>query len=214
LLVIPRLLIGSDQGVDGKTGKEEQMSVVDYASTSDVRSRLSPERIQRISPSSPEVRSLAASDPQEFAEQLEMMKSVLEGAHMIPPDLSDNPAYKDFAQVKVDGKVIATVDNNGCVTTSNAVGARIAKALPGDVCGKSGPVLAAARAKTIAEIFGGDIIASPTALKQTEWEKIPIPRSNLDYQGLAQDTAYQNILKLQQSHAAFLAQQLTQQGTS
>lgn len=158
--------------------------------------------------------SIAESDEATFQNHLQSMQSMLEGMHATPPDLSRNPAYQNYAQVVVGGKVVATLDNNGGVTTSNAVGAKLGAALPGSVNGQAGPVLAQARADIIADLLGGKVVKASTALDQSTWKTIPTPVSVVDRAALTQDPIYASLQQLQQARATFLAQQLAQQSDS
>lgn len=154
--------------------------------------------------------SIAESDEATFQNHLQSMETMLEGMYSRPPDLSRNPAYQDYAQVMVGGKVVATIDNNGGVTTSNAVGAKLGAKLPGSVNGQTGPVLAEARAGVIADLLGGKVVKASTALDQSSWATIPTPTPVVDRAALTQDPVYASLQQFRQARAAFLAQQLAQ----
>jgi len=86
------------------------------------------------------------------------------------PDGANGPAYQPYAVVRVDGKVVAEIDNQGFVEVSNAVAAKLGGSLPSAVDGKSGPRLAQARAETIAEQLGGRVEKSATAMTQSQFD--------------------------------------------
>lgn len=173
--------------------------------------RISLDQVKRIDPKSMRVFNLAEADEETFNAHVKSMQSVLEGLHAVPPDLSNNPAYKDYARVTVNGKVVATLDNNGGAITSNAIGAKVAGVLPGSVNGQSGPALAQARAEAIAKLLGGKVEIADTALTQSAWAAIPTPKATIDHAAMTNDAMYRNLQQLRQNRAAFLAQQFAQQ---
>lgn len=77
------------------------------------------------------------------------------------------PLETDYAKVKADGKVIATISNSGFVTSSNALGGQLLNILQDD--DSAGPALAQRRAEQIASAFGGEVVKSPSALSQKAW---------------------------------------------
>lgn len=180
----------------------------------DMGLRISLDQVKRIDPKSMRVFNLAEADEETFSAHVKSMQSVLEGLHAVPPDLSNNPAYKDYARVTVNGKVVATLDNNGAAISSNAIGAKVAGVLPGSVNGQSGPALAQARAEAIAKLLGGKVEIADTALTQSAWAAIPTPKATIDHAAMTNDAMYRNLQQLRQNRAAFLAQQLAQQTAS
>lgn len=76
------------------------------------------------------------------------------------------PKDSPFAEVKVGGKTIAKITNNGYVE-SGEYGSRIRALITNDQ-GK-GPLLAAERATKIAKAFGGSVEKSSSALTPAEW---------------------------------------------
>lgn len=187
------------------------MTDMGTAAGADSRLRISLDQVKRIDPKSMHVFNIAEADDATFSAQLENMQNVLEGLYARPADLSNNPAYKDYARVTVNGKVVATLDNNGFATMSNAVAAKVAASLPGSVNGQSGPLLAQARAETIAAMLGGKIEPASTAISQSAWAIIPTPKATVDREAMVNDPMYQSLQKIRQNRAAFLAQQLAQQ---
>lgn len=126
------------------------------------------------------------------------------------PDLSQNPAYQDYAKILVGGKVVAEIDNNGAVKSSNALGALLKDRLPGDVNGQTGPVLAQARAEIIAKLTGGRIAASSTAMTQSQFKATPKPTVTVDYKAMLQDALYEQLEKTKEARTLYLAQQIGQ----
>lgn len=139
------------------------------------------------------------------------MERMLELDHAILPDTANHPAYKPYATVEVGGKVVAKLDNNGYLETSNAMGAALQDSLPGSVNGKSGPDLARARAEAIAQRYGGTVRMAPTALTQQVYDGLPKPEVRIDRAALVADPAYERLQAVKRAHTAFMAQQLGQQ---
>jgi hypothetical protein len=144
---------------------------------------------------------------------LARMEKLLEARHQQLPDLSGHPAYQDYATVEVNGQVVATIDNHGFTTTSNSVGARIGRLLPGDVNGQTGPVLAQARADIIAKALGGKVVKSASALTQAQFNGLPQPTATVDVEAMRADPLFAALEKSKQAASAFAAQQIAQEGS-
>lgn len=150
--------------------------------------------------------------PQELFDRfLEAQETMLRLAHAVPPDTANHPAYKPYATVEVDGKVVAEIDNHGFVKMSNALGAKLGDRLPGGINGKEGPILAEARAAIIARFTGGTVRNADTAMTQTAFEALPQVKMGYDEAAIRADPMYENILNLRRARTAFLAQQLGQE---
>lgn len=88
-------------------------------------------------------------------------------ADRIPTGPPDNAPENTYAQVKVDGKVVATVYNSGVTAMSNAAAAELSDVQ--DPPGLLGPNLAQWRANTYAKILGGTVEKASTAIRQDQW---------------------------------------------
>ena len=141
---------------------------------------------------------------------VESQEAFLKLRHSQSADTSGNPAYAKFATVQVDGKTVAEIDNNGFATMSNALASKIGSALPGMIGGKTGPMLAQARAELIARSLGGEVVKSSTAMSQRQYDAVERPRATLDEQAMQQDPAYLQLLKIKEARTLFLAQQMAQ----
>jgi len=75
-----------------------------------------------------------------------------------------------FAEVRQNGRVIATVYNDGSAAVASS--ARLGS-VPGPTAPQSGPELAAWRADQLVAANGGSIIRSRTAMTQEAWDKLP-----------------------------------------
>jgi hypothetical protein len=126
----------------------------------------------------------------------------------------DDAPENTYAQVKVDGKVVATLYNGGSSTMTNEAAAKIGKL--DDPPGLSGPDLAQWRADRYAERLGGTVEKASTAITQSQWT--PRESSSATYSRDQLDAAFQAMLAEGQKAAAqlqssYLASR-TQPGTS
>lgn len=135
-----------------------------------------------------------------------------------PPDLSDYPGNKPYATVSVGGRVVATIFNDGGVQTEdNALGSRLKDALNNSANGTNGPDLAQDRADQIADMLGGRVSKSRTALTQLQYAALPeivIQPPKVDFAAMRGDPLYAQLQKqadnlemLKQQRETFLAQQ-------
>ncbi|WP_282610628.1 hypothetical protein [Pelagibius sp. Alg239-R121] len=154
--------------------------------------------------------NIAEASNETFQHFVEIQQKFLELRFSSGADTSQHPGYNSYATVTLNGKVVARLDNNGFVKTSNDLGSRLHGELPGDVNGKTGPVLAEARAEKIAELLGGKVERSASALSQSQYEGLAKPQSNIDYAAMKADPAYEQLQKTKQARSAFLAQQMAQ----
>ncbi len=93
------------------------------------------------------------------------------------------PADATYAEVKIGGKVVATLTNNGYVQTSNALSGKIRDIL-GREDGTQGPALAQQRAQKIAEAVGGVVVKAATAQTQAQWEMRPPIKWIVDHEAM------------------------------
>lgn len=94
------------------------------------------------------------------------------------------PEDKTYAEVRVNGEVVATLTNNGFMISSNAMGARLQKILGAEDT-TAGPALAQQRAEKIARALGGEIVKAATAQTQSQWNARPPVTWTVDREGLA-----------------------------
>lgn len=120
------------------------------------------------------------------------------------PDLSDYGGIKPYATVVVGGQIVATIDNQGVVSSDDALGRRLHGMLANEVDGTDGPNLARARADQIAGLLGGRVVKSGTALTQAEFSallKIEDPKPWIDYDAMRADPEYGLIQEMKQRSA-------------
>lgn len=130
--------------------------------------------------------------------------------NMTQPDpsyLANHPAMKPYATVAVDGKVVATLDNQGLMQTSDEqLYQRLAAIIPNAVNGTNGPDLAQARAQQIAAALDGKVVRSTSAMTQAAFYANPIDQDRLRPQvnrdAMMRDPMYQQIEDLKAQRAA------------
>lgn len=112
------------------------------------------------------------------------------GANATQPTVSDDAPENTYAEVKVDGQVVATLYNGGSSTMTNAAAAKIGKLE--DPPGLSGPDLAQWRADQYAARLGGTVEKASTAITQSQWT----PRESVSttYSRGQLDAAFQAML--------------------
>jgi hypothetical protein len=136
------------------------------------------------------------------------------GASTTQPFVSDDAPENTYAQVKVDGKVVATLYNGGSSTMTNEAGATVSGLQ--DPPGLGGPNLAQWRADSYARLLGGTVEKAPTAITQSQWT--PHESSSTGYSRDQLDAAFQAMLAeghraTAQRQSSYLASQ-AQAGTS
>jgi len=120
------------------------------------------------------------------------------GAGATQPSASDDAPQNTYAQVKVDGKVVATLYNGGSSTMTNSAAAKIGDLQ--DPPGLSGPDLAQWRADSYAKLLGGTVEKAPTAITQSQWT--PHESSSTTYSRDQLDAAFQAMVTEGQKAAA------------
>lgn len=149
--------------------------------------------------------NIAEASPEIYNRFMESQERFLEMTHQKVQNYHGNPVNDSYAEIVKDGKVIAKIDNNGFVESSNAMGGRLRHILSGDVNGRSGPVLAQRRAEEIVEAMGGEIRMSDTALTQDEYKNAPKPYLEVDVASMNADPMFQSLMNMQKARAAYLS---------
>lgn len=122
------------------------------------------------------------------------------GADASQSAVSDDAPENTYAQVKVGGKVVATLYNGGSSTMTNAAAATIGELE--DPPGLEGPDLAQWRADQYAARLGGTVEKVPTAITQSQWT--PRESRSTTYSREQLDAAFQAMLAEGQKAAAQL----------
>lgn len=142
----------------------------------------------------------------EYEMRVAKMGEALEGAYSRPA--GDVPeGYGTFAEVKVNGKVVASVANSGAATLwSNGDGGRIGRLADGE-----GPATAQRRAEQIAQALGGTVVKAGSAMTEAQWAARPPIRTIVDYEAMKADPLYEVWRKMSGASTAFTAQTLAQE---
>ena len=167
-------------------------------------------RVKEIDTSTLPRFNLAEADEALYQQFIDSEERFLTSRYTLIPDTSKDPAYQNYATVEVDGEVVARIDNHGYVSSTNAAAGRFSGEIPNDVNGQNGPILAEVRAAKIAELLGGEVIKSSTALTQAQFKKAPELQLSVDYKAMMADPAYQQLQKTKEARTLFLAQQMAQ----
>lgn len=112
-------------------------------------------------------------------------------------DVPDNASQNIYANVKVNGKVVATLYNGGSSMMTNEAAAKVGdlRAPPGLT---GGPDLARWRAERIAEAVGGTVEKASTAIAQSEWN----PRGTTSSTRTQSDAAFEAMMAGQRQAVA------------
>lgn len=163
--------------------------------------------VKKIDLSKLEMIHVSELDEKTYQSYIEGQERFLESKHSSIPDTSNDPAYKEYASVVVNGKTVAELDNHGFATTWGAVDQSM---FQNERSGINGPALAQMRAEKIADALGGQVVMSSTAMTQSEFRAAPKAMLTVDYAALKDDPAYEQLLKTKQARTLFLAQQMGQ----
>lgn len=112
-----------------------------------------------------------------------------------------------YAAIKVNGQTVATIDNNGYVESSGAIGSRLHTLLSEDDGTRPGPGLAEDRAAKIAALLGGSVEKASTALTQSAYQSSRANSLSVNYEAMREDDAYQQLQEIKRARTLFLAQQ-------
>lgn len=113
---------------------------------------------------------LPPSPPQRLADDEMVPWALPKGETLAPLNAEED---KTYAEVRVNGEVVATLTNNGYMTTSNAMGHKLMALLAPEDSTTRGPALAQQRAEKIAKALGGEIVTAETAMTQARWNARP-----------------------------------------
>lgn len=140
-------------------------------------------QIKKLELTSSSIRKLTDEEKAKFEKIREM-------AYAKPANLDEwnnHISQKTYAEVQVDGKVVATLYNSGAAQTSNAGYGAIAN-LPsmGEEEKATGPEIAQKRAEEIAKALGGTVVKANTAVTQAQYLATPAfkPEYVVDYEAM------------------------------
>jgi len=141
---------------------------------------------------------ISAADDPALRDMLATGWLMMQGSQATQSVVSDEASQKTYAQVKVNGKVVATLDNGGCSTMSNEAAAKVGDLQ--DPPGLNGPDLAQWRADNYARRLGGTVEKASTAITQSQWT--PHESRSTSYSREQLDAAFQAMLAEGQRSAA------------
>jgi hypothetical protein len=123
-------------------------------------------QLKQLDTGSLKLRKLSDKDMAALEKMREMVYAKPTNLH----ELKNHISQKTYAEVVVDGKIVATLYNGGMAQSSNAIGGRIQN-LPSMGAGETatGPELAQKRAEEIARALGGTIRKASTAATQAQY---------------------------------------------
>lgn len=109
---------------------------------------------------------------------------------------ADSPLTRPYASIVVGGKEVATIDNQGVITTDDALSDALKNRLAAADTGKGGPLQAETNAAILAAHFGGRIRAASTAITQAKYEELvatPAPTPRVDTAAMQKDPLHAQI---------------------
>ncbi len=137
-----------------------------------------------------QAKPIAAADDPVLRDLMATNWVMSHGAAASQSFVSDDAPRNTYSQVKVDGKVVATIYNGGSSTMTNDAAAKIG-ALQ-DPPGLGGPDLAQWRADNYARLLGGTVEKASTAITQSQWT--PHPSGSTTYSKEQLDAAFEAML--------------------
>ena len=112
---------------------------------------------------------------------------------------SSHPDYQPYAQVVMQGKVIAEISNNGMVKSNTSFPQDLQDILSQPMMGEEqGPDYAQARARQIATYFGGRVVKADTAMTQDQFNELERPdiiEKTIDYKNMKKDPLFFELLE-------------------
>lgn len=159
---------------------------------------------------------LSEAPEEVFQQVMAAKKEMLENDYRQASVISKNSNYSKYASVVVNGKVVAEIDNHGFVETSNAMAGHFSDAIKeADISAgvSSGPLLAKARAESIARSINGSIVMAKTAISQKSFDATPQQNVTINYDAMKNDPRYAELEQLQKAHATYVAQTMAQSDT-
>lgn len=215
------VLSGQIQASEETQDESFALSATEAKSTSatvaDIRPQNFPELFSRsgdaLTPLSVQLKAIHVSElPEERYQQfIEAQKQLIEANQQYlehqysrrnNPQPENLPQTQPYATIEVGGKVIASVDNQGVLTTTSGLSKELLSMLPDDMNGSNGPNLAQARAEVLAGYLGGKVEKADTAITQLEFDLLQDPTempANIDYAAMQNDPMFEHLQTLMTS---------------
>ncbi len=115
------------------------------------------------------------------------------------PPAEPLPQSQPYATIKLGGKVVASVDNQGVVTTASGLSQDLLNRLPNEFNGGNGPDLAQARAEILVGYLGGKVEKADTAITQPEFNLLQDNAEmavSIDYAAMQNDPMFEHLQNL------------------
>jgi hypothetical protein len=122
----------------------------------------------------------------------------------------NSPQNQDYATVEVNGKTVAKIANNGYVTTSGAMAASLHELFAAENKTLSGPALWQERGEKIAQLLGGSMVKSASAMDQAAYlttaKKVETTSSSATLSNATTPkVSVENLEKSQEAQTLFMA---------
>lgn len=163
-----------------------------------------------------DIRHISEAPEELYQSYVYSEERILKALHTQLDTAPNSPRNQDYASVEVGGQVVATVSNNGFVTSSNAAAGSFHELFINENTGLIGPALAQDRAAKIAELLGGKVAQSSTAINQSQFNATAAPQAYIDYKAMLQDPRFEQLQKAKEARTLYLAQEngLSANGTN
>lgn len=127
-----------------------------------------------------------AAQQQEFETYF---KTALTNQYREPENYHAHPSNQPYANVVVNGKIVATVDNQGGAATFAGYRGTLQR-LPNQ---GDGPQLAQARAEYLARQSGGQVVKTATAIDQATYQALPPLKFKINYEAMQTDSLFKSL---------------------
>jgi hypothetical protein len=215
------VLSGQTQASEEKQDELFALSATEAKSTSatavDIRPQNFPELFSRsgeaLTPLAVQLKAIHVSElPEErYQEFMQAQKQLIEANQQYlehqyssrnNPEAENLPQTQPYATIKVGGKVVASLDNQGVVTTASGLNQDLLNRLPNEFNGGNGPDLAQARAEVLVSYFGGKVEKADTAINQLEFNLLQDAAdrpASIDYAAMQNDPMFEYLQNLMTS---------------
>ncbi len=167
-----------------------QANVVQAPATTDASTGNSGIKVTDLKPLLGMAKPISVADDPSLRDMLATNWLIMQNANATPTTPADNAPENVYAEVKVSGKVVATLYNGGSSWMTNQAAAGVGDLE--DPPSLGGPDLAQWRAENYAKRLGGTIEKAPTAISQSQWT--PRESSPTTFSREQLDAAFQSMM--------------------
>lgn len=184
--------------------------MISNVQSSSVITNLNGDIAKRINVDKADMMDISEADESVYQTYIEASERFLKSLHIQIPSGSKekNPVNEEYASIQVNGKEVASVNNFGHVQSSNTIGSKIQKLFANEGS-RIGPELAEQRAEKIAQLLGGEVVKSSSAITQTAFNAIKaMPKETLtvDFLAMRDDPMYKQLQKTKEARELYLEQ--------